>query len=111
MNLLNKPLARDKVAAISGDHESIKYLENLFRDAVNLLNAVTVAQATADKAELNAQDALLQVGIAITAAYKAQAKALLAMDEALSNQSALISRLNAKIRKLEDRINSLEVSP
>jgi hypothetical protein len=109
--LTNKPLDRERLTKIAGgDFKSLKYLEDLFRDAQALLDGIQQAQATADSAQADALQAIQDAVQSHSQALMAKSLAIQALEEANMQQSALIYRLWSRINVLEARINSLEVS-
>lgn len=110
--MLTTQVQRYKLEKLAGgDLQLIKYLENLYPDLTALTQSASNAQATADQAEANAQDAILQVGVALARSLVAQRTANEALEAALMDQSGHIASLRSYIRILESRVSALENAP
>jgi len=89
----------------------IKYLEAMGPDIATVRQDIATALNIANTAEADAQEALLQIGIAYAIAQKAQQKAIKALEESSIMLSAENAKLRAKLKNLDQRISDLEMKP
>lgn len=105
-------IPRSLLQEIAGkDFRLLKYLENLAPDLTAVTNTANNAYALATTAESDAQEALSQLGTILAAALKAQNRANEALESALAQRSAEVSKLRSHIRTLQSRIEALENAP
>lgn len=104
ISILSRSLVREKLSKIAGgDHESIKYLENLFRDIDGTLpGAIAALEELAEEAQTTADTAMARGALAM-------ATALRAIDEANSAANAQSQELIAQLGQLRAIVRSLSV--